>query len=102
NFIKNKYSNSVRNQWITVQGVKWMQCCNLPEKVKDKILQDLKNKIDKNMYNLVKDEMLKPGNFKDFLKVDNKLNTIRNENWENANPQLYELVKYYIKAHSVK
>jgi hypothetical protein len=32
------------------------------------------------------------GNFQEFLKVDEKLNQIRNEHWKNYNRELFNLI----------
>ena len=81
-----------------VDGRDWLKCFNLPLEVKHRILFDLKDKIDDSTYRMVENEMIKkPGNFDSFLEIDNKLNNIRSEHWKDHNPELYDMLKKYIK-----
>jgi hypothetical protein len=80
-----------------VDGPNWMQPANLPQQVKTTILANLKNKIGERAYSLVDDEFKNTGNFDLFLDRDSKLNSIRNETWQDVNPELYDMLKGFIK-----
>jgi hypothetical protein len=70
----------------------------LPLEVKHRVLLNLKDKVDDYTYRMVENEMMKkPGNLNSFLEIDNKLNNIRNEHWKDHNPELYDMLKEYIK-----
>ena len=97
-YLKNRHSDKIRTQWHMVDGKEWLKCYNLPLKVKYRILSNLKDKIDDSTYRMIENEMMKkPGNFNLFLETDNKLNKIRSEHWKNHNPELYDMLKEYIK-----
>jgi len=73
----------------------WMDPCHLPDNVKEFLLE--KNKIDKQKYGrdifyAVEHSLRTSGNFEEFLKIDKKLNQIRNEHWKNYNKELYNLI----------
>jgi hypothetical protein len=91
-YIKERHAGKVRIEWQMVDGPNWMQPSNLPQEVKNKILDNLKNKIDSRAYSLVEDEFKNSGNFDLFLDRDSKLNSIRNEDWKELNPDLFNLI----------
>jgi hypothetical protein len=76
-------------------GDNWMDPCHLPASVKECLLE--KNKINEQKYGrdifyAVEKSLRTSGNFQEFLKVDEKLNQIRNEHWKNYNRELYNLI----------
>lgn len=78
-----------------VDGPDWLSAKNLPEHIKDIIKE--KNNSFKNIYNLdfcsiIQAEIDKKGDIKIFKDMDQKLNKIRNESWEEYNPELYKLI----------
>ena len=97
-YIKHRYSDKIGIEWRMVQGRDWLKCFNLPFEVKHRILSNLKDKVDDYTYKMVENEMMKkPGNLNSFLEIDNKLNNIRSEHWKDHNPELYDMLKEYIK-----
>jgi sulfatase maturation enzyme AslB (radical SAM superfamily) len=97
-YIKNRYSNKIGIEWRMVQGKDWLYCSNLPLEVKHRILSNLIGKVDYYTYKMVENEMMKTsGNFSEFLDMDNQLNNIRSEHWKDHNPELYDMLKEYIK-----
>jgi MoaA/NifB/PqqE/SkfB family radical SAM enzyme len=95
-YIKERHAGKVHVEWQMVDGPNWMQPANLPESVKEKILRNLKGKVGERAYSLVKDEFKNTGNFDLFLDRDSKLNSVRNEDWKELNPELYEMIKDFI------
>ena len=76
-------------------GDNWMDPCHLPVSVKEFLLE--KNKIDKlkygrDIFHAVEKSLSTTGNFEEFLKVDEKLNRIRNEHWKDYNRELFNLI----------
>jgi MoaA/NifB/PqqE/SkfB family radical SAM enzyme len=91
-FINTTYPKKVKSEWQMVDGPNWMQPANLPPLVKDKILSDLKFKISDNTFSMCQAELSNNGDYELFLDKDSKLNAIRNENWKELNPDLFNLI----------
>jgi len=97
-YIKHRYSDKIGIEFHMVQGKDWLYCSNLPLEVKQRILSNLIGKIDYYTYKMVENEMMKTsGKFNEFLDMDNQLNKIRSEHWKDHNPELYDMLKEYIK-----
>jgi MoaA/NifB/PqqE/SkfB family radical SAM enzyme len=97
-YIKEKFPKITHNHAMAETnygGDNWMDPCHLPDSVKEFLLE--KNKIDEQKYGrdifyAVEKSLRTSGNFQEFLKVDEKLNQIRNEHWKNYNRELFNLI----------
>jgi MoaA/NifB/PqqE/SkfB family radical SAM enzyme len=99
-YIKNRYPNVSFHHLQMAEtdygGTKnWMDPCNLPLQVKKELLEKIKN--IKNNYNLpiffaVEKSLECYGNFEEFIKFDNKLNSLRKEHWKDLNAELYDMI----------
>ena len=95
-FVRSKFKDKVHCEWQMVDGPNWMQPANLPDEVKEKILEDLKPKIKSHVFSMIESEFKNNGNFNLFLDRDKKINSLRNEDWKDLNLELYEILKGFI------
>lgn len=96
-YVKPIYGDKVKIEWQMVDGPNWMQPANLPQSVKDNILNKLEGTIPELVFNMIKEEFKNSGNFDLFLDRDSKLNSLRSEHWREKNPELFNMLKDYIK-----
>lgn len=94
-FVNTTWPRKIFTEWQMVDGPDWMQPANLPTEVKNTILNNLKNKIDQKVFGMIEDEFKNTGSLENFFKKDKRLNELRNEDWRELNPELYELIKSY-------
>jgi hypothetical protein len=79
-----------------IDGPDWMHPKHLPENVKQYIITLIagwKKTINAPFFNTLESELSKSGDFRLFMRGDTELNNLRNENWKDANSELYEMVK---------
>ena len=50
---------------------------------------------DVPIWNLLRDELAKNGDFREFMRKDKQLNDLRKEFWGEHNKELYEMVKHF-------
>jgi MoaA/NifB/PqqE/SkfB family radical SAM enzyme len=96
-YIKSTYPK-VGVSFVMIDGPEWMHPRHLPEYAKQEIAQLVKiwyELTGKDFCNLLISELEKTGDFRLFMKHDEKLNDLRNEHWKTANPELYKMVKQY-------
>jgi sulfatase maturation enzyme AslB (radical SAM superfamily) len=96
-FIKNTFPN-MDVDCVLADGPNWMMPRHLPEDVKIIIknkLEELNNIGITSLSKIAIDELNKSGDFRLFMKHDEKLNNLRNEHWKTVNPELYEMVKRF-------
>jgi sulfatase maturation enzyme AslB (radical SAM superfamily) len=94
-FLKDNFPN-VSLSHAMIDGPDWMHPRHLPEYAKQDIIKSidiLRQTIDYPFFNVLQSELAKGGDFRLFMKGDKQLSDIRNENWKDANPELYEMVK---------
>lgn len=97
NFVKEQYKGKIGYEWQMVDGPNWMQPSNLPEKIKESILNNLADKIGDRELSMIKEEFKKQGDLDLFLDKDKKLNTLRKEHWKDKNVELFDMLSPYIK-----
>lgn len=90
-YVKKTYPD-MRMAFNIVDGSDWMHPKNLPIDVKQSVIEQIKD-YDHDIVPRVIDAIMQDGNFEDFVKMDSKLNSLRTENWQTANPSLYTLLK---------
>jgi MoaA/NifB/PqqE/SkfB family radical SAM enzyme len=96
-FLQDKFP-SVSLTYIMVDGPDWMSPKHLPEDVKSKILEKIdiwQKEKDVPIWNLLRDELAKNGDFREFMRKDKQLNDLRKEFWGEHNKELYEMVKHF-------
>lgn len=91
-FLETHFPN-IGQKYVIVDGPDWMSPSNLPEDIKEMIIENL-SKSDKNM-NTIIDDINKPGNIYKFIEQDKLINSIRNEHWKDYNPELHNWLKKY-------
>jgi len=94
-YIKTRHPKSYIS-FVTADGPSWMMIANLPERVKETIKNKLEienAKLPIPNFNVIIEDMMKPGDFYSFVHMDKRLNLIREEHWIEHNPELYELIK---------
>lgn len=91
-FVKHTFKGDLFVEWQMVDGPNWMQPSNLPIKVKESIILNIKNKVSDHTFNMVKTEFDKDGDINLFKDRDGKLNDLRNESWKGLNPELFSLI----------
>ena len=82
--------------YVVVDGPDWMHPKHLPNNAKTSIKEQInkwKQIKDLTFFNVLELELSKIGDFKLFMKGDKELSDIRNEQWKDHNPELYEMVK---------
>jgi molybdenum cofactor biosynthesis enzyme MoaA len=98
NYVFQNYSG-LEFVYTMVDGPPWMELQNFPPVVKVQLLNKIKNSTNAEIIkvkNLIKQQMILPGNFENFLKHDKELNLLRNEHWKDHNPELYEILAPYM------
>lgn len=96
-YVRQNYTSKELNiEWQMVDGPDWMQPANLPEPVKQLLLQKLKYKTNANTFSMIEYELSKSGNFNEFLNKDRKINELRNEHWQDLNPELFNMLKEFM------
>ena len=96
-FLQDKFSG-ISLTYIMIDGPDWMSPKHLPENVKSIILQKIDNwqkEKDAPIWNVLKSELSKNGDFREFMRKDKQLNDLRNEFWGDHNKELYEMVKHF-------
>jgi MoaA/NifB/PqqE/SkfB family radical SAM enzyme len=96
-FLKQHFPN-ISLTYIMVDGPDWMSPKHLPENIKTTLLEKInvwESKIDVSIWNLIRSEFSKNGDFREFMRQDKKLNDLRNEFWGDHNTELYEMVKHF-------
>lgn len=96
-FLKEKFPE-ISLVYIMVDGPDWMSPKNLPENVKSLLLEKIniwERNINVPIWNLIRNEFSKNGDFREFIRQDKKLNDLRNEFWGDHNTELYEMVKQF-------
>ena len=96
-YVQIEYPN-VLFQFVMVDGPDWILPCNLPVRIKDKILKRidiLPHKEIVEFRDIIYNHISKKGSFDKFRNMDDKLNQIRGEHWKDSNPELYDLLKEY-------
>jgi len=96
-FLQTKFPG-ISLTYVMVDNPDWMSPKHLPENVKSAILEKInvwekEQKI--NIWNLLRDELSKNGDFREFIRYDKQLSDIRNEFWGDHNKELYEMVKHF-------
>lgn len=94
-FVKNNMPNA-HLSYVVVDGPDWMHPKHLPNNAKTSIKEQInkwKQIKDLTFFNVLELELSKIGDFKLFMKGDKELSDIRNEQWKDHNPELYEMVK---------
>jgi MoaA/NifB/PqqE/SkfB family radical SAM enzyme len=76
-----------------IDGSEWMHPRNLPDSVKQTIIDSIKNHKHPSVPRAVNAILQDGGNFSSFIEMDKKLSVIRNEDWIDKNPELYEIIK---------
>lgn len=91
------------HNYVVVDGPNWMMPRNLPEEIKEIVINKIqkeKTKFvvpnNKKIFDLLIHEIKQPGDFGMFIRNDIRMNQIRNEHWKDLNPWLWNLVKPYI------
>ena len=77
-----------------VDGDEWMMPKNIPDNIKEQVVS-MVNKTNHPFKPRVINAINQPGNIRNFIEQDIKLNSIRSESWFEHNPELYELLKGY-------
>lgn len=86
-------SKGVRQKYVLIDGPTYMMPRNLPQPVKEKIVDNISLKIDKQaIYKVMINELSKEGDYTKFVQQDNLMNDLRKENWREYNPQLQQLI----------
>jgi MoaA/NifB/PqqE/SkfB family radical SAM enzyme len=88
---------SIKVKYVPVDGPDWMLISNLPEDVKDLVINKLKKTVVIDSLNILINEIKHQGNIKKFIEQDKKINEIRNEEWKDLNPELYQWLKNYFE-----
>lgn len=94
--IEYKKSKGVYSKFDLVDGPDWMMPRNLPDAAKielELLLVKQKSKYQEHIFDALLDEISKPGDTKLFIEMDQKLNTLRNDNWHKDNTWLSEAIK---------
>lgn len=96
-FFKENFSK-IGVEYVLIDGPDWMHPKHLPESVK----HDLKitlglwhRQFNMPFFKILIDQLNHPGDFRKFMKNDKSLSDLRNENWKDVNPELFELVKEF-------
>lgn len=94
--------NNIFHQYVVVDGPNWLMPRNLPEEIKPEIIDFLKAKYPlydtkhSQIFKLLEHEINQPGDFGMFIRNNIKLNEIRNEDWKDLNPWLWNKIQPYI------
>lgn len=94
--------NNLYQNYVMVDGPNWIRPANIPLDVKNELIYYYENKksaVSENrhkVYNLIINELNKEGDFGMFIRNDIRLNSIRNESWENLNPWLWNRIQKFI------
>jgi sulfatase maturation enzyme AslB (radical SAM superfamily) len=93
---KNLYHN-----YVVVDGPNWIMPRHIPQPIKEKIIPQLESQAKQHgrngkIFKLLVTELEQPGDFGMFIRNDIRLNNIRNENWKNLNPWLWQNIQEYI------
>jgi MoaA/NifB/PqqE/SkfB family radical SAM enzyme len=89
--IEYKKSKGVYSKFDMVDGPDWMRPRNIPNVHKVELLEIIKSqkeKYNEHIFDLLINELHNEGNAKDFVFHDNRLNTLRNETWQEHNSWL--------------
>jgi sulfatase maturation enzyme AslB (radical SAM superfamily) len=76
-----------------IDGSEWMHPRNLPDSVKQNVIDAIKNHKHPAVPRAVNAVLQDGGDFVSFIEKDKKLSNIRNEDWIDKNPKLYEIIK---------
>lgn len=96
-FLQDKFPG-ISLTYQMVDGPDWMSPKHLPEDIKSIILKKIdlwQQEKDITVWNLLREELSKNGDFREFIRQDKKLNDLRNEFWGDHNKELYEMVKHF-------
>jgi len=91
-FVKETFKGNLLTEWQMVDGPNWMQPCNLPKDIKDKVLNHLIGKSSKHTLSMIYSEFEKQGDIGLFKDKDSKVNNLRNETWKDFNTDLYNWI----------
>lgn len=84
-------------KYVLIDGPEYMMPRNLPNTVKQKLIEEFSKKENtQEIFPVMINELKKQGDFNLFLKHDSRMNKLRKEHWKNFNRVLYEL------THDVK
>jgi len=92
---------NIPHNYVLIDGPDYMMPRNLPTKYKQDLISKFKhimqkpNYLNYNIFNVAIKELSKQGDTELFLSVDKIMNDIRNENWYNLNPELYDAILEY-------
>lgn len=78
-----------------IDGSDWMHPRNLPNEVKQRVIDMIKNHGHVFVPRAIEGIKQAGGNFSSFVHNDKKLSELRKEDWADKNPELYELIKTY-------
>ena len=98
-YVTEKYPHC-RTAFNIIDGSEWMHPRNLPEEVKQSVIDMIKDHEHVFVPRAIEAINQKGGSFKEFLHQDKRLSAIRNEDWADKNPTLYTLVEKYIDIAS--
>lgn len=94
----NSVDENIFHDVVLIGGPPYMQPRHLPEHVKEYLQNYASRSIvqyprNEKIFKLIQHELKQQGNFKEFVMHDKQLNTIRNEHWQDKNPELWNLIK---------
>ena len=96
-YIKEQFSNAGLSI-VMIDGPDWMHPKHLPEQVKREIVSTVRMWYEvtkKEFCNLLIKELEQSGDFRLFMKNDEKLNNLRKEHWKEVNPELFKMVSNF-------